>query len=656
MSHEGSSIPTIKISESFGAPKWARQEREIIATLNEAAKEFVAKYTRVDGTLIWRDTFGGMDGSDDSYEAFMNLALFYSMGGSEEVYELARKMWDSITSQWTEYGQIYREFDAYYDWMHHGEAYLYHYFFGLTKPDSLIDRQRALRFAGMYTGKDEEAKNYDPQLKLITSPLTGSRGPRHVVTHEDWLTVRTVLDDYLAPYEDIEGNDFSTMLCRWSDPKIYDQLIEKMNQRMNRGDVPLNLNATSLITHAYMYNQDEELKDWVVDYLDAWRKRTESNDGIIPDNVGLSGKIGEYNDGKWWGGYYGWRWPHGFGTIMEPLTNASMNAVLLTGDMSQLDLARSQHDLVWSLRKEDEGIVKVPHRHFDSGWADYRIPLPSNLIYLWTTSMADEDLQRIKLIPRQTDWNEISVPGAPGEDSRTCRSTKHYIANTLPWFQFMQGELPNYPEDILAANLKLIESQLTKMRSTTGDPLGWDNYDPATAEFDIGIDLTIDGYQIHAWQEFNPVYFEGLAQMLTGAPMHISHGGLQHGKVRLFDGQKQRPGLPDDVAVIVDAISPTSVSLKTVNLNADEERQLVIQAGAFGENRFTSVTVTTKSGESATHSLNGQHLALDLEGGAGATLTLMVERYVNKPSYETPWQKMKDWDPVISGRPSSSFR
>ncbi len=657
MAHESSSqIPTITISEKMTAPKWAHQEREIINTLNKAAVEFVARYTRADGTLIWRNTWGSMDGSDDPYEAFMNLALFYSMGGSEEVYELARKMWDTITQQWTEYGQIHREFDGYYDWMHHGEGYLYHYFFGLTKPESLMDRQRALRFSNMYNGRDEEAQNYDPELKMIRSPLTGSRGPRFVVTHEDWFTHRTVLDDYLAPYEDITNNDFSTMLCRWSDEGIYAELIEKMNARMNRGDVPLNLNATSLMTHAYMYSQDHALSDWVIGYLEAWRQRAKANDGIIPDNVGLTGKIGEYNDGKWWGGYYGWRWPHGFMTIMEPLTNASMNAVLLTGDYSQLDLARSQYDLIWSKRKTLGGIVQVPHRYFDAGWSDFRTPSPRHMIYLWTTSMAEEDLERIKQLPRDNDWNAIAIPGVSGKDALSGRDTKHYIANTLPWFQFMQGELPNYPEDILEANLILIAEQLRKMRSKTGDPRTWDSYNPETADVLVGLDLRVDGYQIHAWQEFNPVYFEGLAQMLMGAPMHISHGGLQHGKVRLFDGQKQRPGLPDDVGVIVDKLTPTSVSMKVVNLNPTQRRQLVVQAGSFGEHTFVSVTSTSPSGEVTTTAIAGKYAAIDLAPGAGTNLVFEIDRYVNKPSYETPWQKIADWDPVIVGRPSSNFK
>ena len=356
--HIGMSLrnhPSIAITSDAEPQEWARLEREIINKLNDAAPEFVARYTRIDGSLIWHDEWTGMDGSDDPYEGFMYLALLYSIGGSEEVYELAQKMWNAITLQWTEYGQIYREFDGYYDWMHHGEGYLFHYFFGLTKPESVLDRQRAARFARFYTGEDQEAQNYDPINRLMLSPLTGSKGPRQVVNKEDWETHRTVLDEYPAPYEDIIKTDFSSMRCNWSDPEIYEDLIRKMNERMNRGDVPLNLNSTSLLTHAYMYSHDESIKESALDYIKAWIERCEQNNGIIPDNIGTSGLIGEFNDGKWWGGYYGWRWPHGLMTIMEPITNAAMNAVLLTGDFKYLELPRSQFDLIWSLRREENG-------------------------------------------------------------------------------------------------------------------------------------------------------------------------------------------------------------------------------------------------------------------------------------------------------------
>ena len=643
------SVKRAQVSSKAAAPEWAKLERQIITTLNEVAPEFVARYTRSDGSIIWRDEWPSMDGSDDPYEAFMYLALFYTIGGSEEVYELARKMWDSITLQWTEYGQIHREFDGYYDWMHHGEGYLFHYFFGLTKPESLIDRQRAARFAGMYTGKDKEAHNYDRAKKAMLSPLTGSRGPRQVVTHEDWETHRTVLDDYLAPYEDIVKTDFSTMRCHWSDPEVYDDLIKKMNERMNRGDVPLNLNSTSLLTHAYMYSGDADLKQIMLEYLEAWMDRKDANGGIMPDNIGTSGKIGEFNDGKWWGGYYGWRWPHGFMTIMEPITNAAMNAVLLTGDYKYLDLPRSQFDLIWSLRKEIDGVTKVPHRHFDAGWADYRLPSARHMIYLWTSSMAQEDLDRILALPRDNNWDAIYIPGVSGGDKATGRDTKHYIANTLPWFQFVQGHLPNYPVEILQANLELIKIQLRKMRSNTGNPRNWDSYDPATADEVVGLDLRVPGYNIHAWQEFNPVYFEGLGQMVFGGPMHISHGGLQHGKVRFFDGKLKRPGLPPDVAVIVDGMDATTLSMQVANIGLDAQ-ELFIQAGTFAEHRFESVVITGADGATSEMAIGDKWFALDLVGGAVASLKFVISRYVNDPNYETPWSARSDWDPIIKGR------
>jgi hypothetical protein len=501
----------------------------------------------------------------------------------------------------------------------------------------------------MYTGKDKEAHNYDRAKKAMLSPLTGSRGPRQVVTHEDWETHRTVLDDYLAPYEDIVKTDFASMRCHWSDPEVYDDLIKKMNERMNRGDVPLNLNSTSLLTHAYMYSGDADLKQTMLEYLEAWMERKDANGGIMPDNIGTSGKIGEFNDGKWWGGYYGWRWPHGFMTIMEPVTNAAMNAVLLTGDYKYLDLPRSQFDLIWSLRKEVDGQIKVPHRHFDAGWADYRLPSARHMIYLWTSSMAQEDLDRILALPRDNNWDAIYIPGVSGGDKATGRDTKHYIANTLPWFQFVQGHLPNYPVEILQANLELIKIQLRKMRSNTGNPRNWDNYDPATADEVVGLDLRVPGYNIHAWQEFNPVYFEGLGQMVFGGPMHISHGGLQHGKVRFFDGKLQRPGLPPDVAVIVDGMDATTLSMQIANIGADAQ-ELFIQAGTFAEHRFESVVITGADGATSEMAIGDKWFALDLVGGVVASLKFVMSRYVNDPSYETPWSARSDWDPIIKGR------
>jgi len=629
--------PINRIHAPMTIPGWAIQERQLIDTLNQAAREFVDRYVRPDGTLIWRNEWPGMDGSDDPYEGFMQLALLYVLGGDDWLYDDARRIWDGITWQWTEYGQVDREFAKYYDWMHHGEGYLYIYFLGLANPTQRKDRQRAQRFANMYTGNDPLAPNYDPQHKLIRAPLTGSHGPRHQVTAEDWQTHRVVLNHYLAPYEDIVNTDFASRKCHWSDDTIYADIIAKMNQRMNKGDVPLNLNATGLITHAFLYGQSPELRQWVYDYIEAWQIRAARNGGIIPDNVGLSDTIGEYLDGKWWGGYYGWRWPHGFMTIIEPITNACMNALLMSGDQRWLTLARQQLDHNWALGREIDGQYQVPYRHFDNGWGDYRPALHKYPIYLWYASLADEDLARIMRIPRHEDWSTIHIG-----------SGKHYISNTLPWFEYVQGRNPDYPERILAANLTLVANQLTKMRSPIADPANWHDISGLDQRH-ININMHVD--PIHAWQEFTPVCVEGLLQLTLGAPMHISHGGLQFGQVRYYDALRRRPGLPNGVATLVSQFDQQSITMTVVNTHATATQGLVIQAGTFGEHRFERVHICDQHNHTLiTQEINGPWYGLHIAPMAGAVLHFVVSRYVNTPSYATPWQTPNDGDGLIRGR------
>ncbi|SDO22331.1 hypothetical protein SAMN04487897_11030 [Paenibacillus sp. yr247] len=620
-------IPRISAARHVVPPQWALTERLLIDQLNKAAFEFVERYTRPDGTLIWRQDWPGMDGSDDPYEGFMNLALLYMLGGSSELHGLARKIWEGITWQWTEYGQIHREFDAYYDWMHHGEGYLFTYFLGLAGPVTLKDRQRAVRFAGMYTGEDKEALNYDAERKLIRSAISGSMGPRFELTEEDWSTHRGILDDYLAPYEDIPAVDFASGKCPWSNDEVYAYIIRLMNERMTRGDVPLNLNATGLVTNAFLHTGEEKYRTWVLDYLAVWQERTQQNGGIIPDNVGLSGEIGEYNDGKWWGGYYGWRWPHGFMTIIEPLTNACMNAALLTGDMKMLDLARQQLDANWELRKEQDGELRVPYKHFDAGWTDYRKAAPQYPVYLWTMSMADEDLERIDRIPKDHDWNQVIIPKLSGTDKKTKRNTKHYIGNTQPWFQYIRGLNPNYPQQILDANCELVAQQLTKMRSEAGNPYNWANQ---YSEDDFS--------SIHVWQEMCPIYMESLVQLTLGGPMHISHGGLQHARVRYYDAEAKRPGLPESVAALVKELTAQSVTLEFVNTSQFDNRSVIIQAGTFGEHEFKDVSFLDEvEGSMDKTTVNHKWLQVDLPAGTGVTLQLSMDRYVHAPSYDMPW-------------------
>jgi hypothetical protein len=608
---------TVRAEEQWLPPSWALLQRKLFDLLNQAALEFAERYTRKDGTLIWREEWPGMDGSDDPYEGFMNFPLFYALGGNENIHALSRKQWDAITWQWTEYGQIHREFDAYYDWMHHGEASLYLYYFGLADLSVLKDRQRAIRFAEMYMGDDPEADNYDKDKRLIRSPITGSRGPRFIQTAEDWSTHREVLELYPPPFEDLDG--VPGPKCQWTNDDIYEQVLQRINSRMSKGDVPLNLTSTSLITNAFLYTGEERYRSWVLDYLFAWKERTERNGGITPDNVGLSGEIGENMDGKWWGGYYGWRWPHGSFTILEPLMIACSNAVMLDQRTNHLDLVRSQLDLLWSLREERDGQWLVPNKHLDSGWSDYRPALVAYPLYCWMISMEDQDLRRVE---------RVSIP--ENQKQPTTQVGKGFIGNQEAWFEYMQGRNPQYPEQMMQVNYELINSQLDKLRSEQGDPATWD---------------------VHHWQLMTPMIVEGLVQTTLGTPMPIYHGGMLHARVRYYDNTGRRPGLPEGIAALVEKISGESTTIHLINLDTEHEKAVIIQAGGFGEHRFAEVTIRNQADRIIQQlTVNDKWLCVELVPGAGVRLELETIRYANEPTYETPWSAQQESVPFLRGR------
>lgn len=47
-------------------PAWAVLERQLFTTLDQSVHIFLDRYTRPDGTLIWRDTLHGRDGAPTS--------------------------------------------------------------------------------------------------------------------------------------------------------------------------------------------------------------------------------------------------------------------------------------------------------------------------------------------------------------------------------------------------------------------------------------------------------------------------------------------------------------------------------------------------------------------------------------------------------------
>jgi hypothetical protein len=597
-------IPIISATKRIAPPGWAIKQRNLIDMMNEAAVQFVDKYTRPDGTLIWRNVWPGMDGSDDAYEGFLSFPLLYLLGGSDYLHETARRLWSSITRQFTEYGQVYREYDRYYDWMHHGESSTYLYYLGLCDPNHEVDRERALKFADMYTGADPEAENWDPVHKMIRSPINGSAGPRLEMTAEDWVTHRRVLANVLPPYEDVPGVTAKNheVPLDWKDDTIFAGILELMNRRMVPGDVPLNLVSTSLVTNAYLYGREERYKNWVIAYLEAWKARTENNGGIMPDNIGPGGIVGELMDGKWWGGYYGWRWPHGSPIILESTLIAGSNAAMLSGDTSSLDLHRSQWDLLWSLRTKLDGEWLVPSRHGDAGWFDYRPSNPKFPAFLWYMSRDPSDLERLRQ----------SFPDRAGlyEGAGSFFKAGKYPAER--WMGYMMGENPEYPDKVLEDTYIEIARRMERTDA--------DNISEAGE------------WNVHHWQGRNPVVPEGLIQMAMGTPGAVYHGGLLHATVRYFDAEKKRPGLPQGVAALVDKIDEYGTSLILVNTDPIAGKSLIVQAGAFGEHSFSSVKVD----ENEQYSVGASHFQVNLGPFTQLHLHAAMDRFSGRPGYNFP--------------------
>jgi hypothetical protein len=592
---------TIEINTPDVAPEWALWQRRLLRDLAPAAREFVEKYTRPDGTLIWREEWPGIDGSDDGYESFYNFPLYYALGGPDDIHRVSRRLWDGVTRQFTAYGQVYQEFDAHYDWMHHGESYTYFYFFGLADPTIRQDRERAVRFAELYLGQADQPPNYDPVLKRMRSPLTGSRGPHYINTAEDWVTHRPILANYPLPYSDIPGVESG---AAWNDEVKFPLILDAMNQRMMQSDVPLNLTSTSLMLNAYMLTGEEKYKQWVADYVAAWQERVEQNDGILPDNIGPSGKIGEHMNGKWWGGYYGWQWPHGLFNQLESTVIGAANAQLVSGDDAFLDLPRSVLRLVEQQSRMVDGQRLVPHKRGDDGWYDYQPLNPKYPVHLWFASRQADDLQRVVDLTQPEQWSKLEYRKGKGDSE-----------NLLPWLGFLAGKNENYPLEILKSTYAEMLKRLQAIRNDR---------------------TSVDEQDVHHWQKLNPVILEGLVQLTMGCPNHVYHGGLLHASIRHFDPQLRRPGLPPDVAVLVDKLSPSGVSIQVVNLHPTESREWIIQGGAFGEHTIERVKQVIHYPYQF-HTVQSKCFTVRLAPGASGRLELEIKRYTNAPSYAFPW-------------------
>jgi len=138
----------------------------------------------------------------------------------------------------------------------------------------------------------------------------------------------------------------------------------------------------------------------------------------------------------------------------------------------------------------------------------------------------------------------------------------------------------------------------------------------------------------------NPATIESLNQLMLGAlPVGRSCHTL-HARLRYFDADRRRAGLPRDVGAIVEDMAEDSVTVSLVNVSPVQTRTLVIQGGGYGEHRLEKVTVDGRSIDpKGAGPTDGSAFAVRLEPGCGARLEIRQKRYANRPTLLFPWDR-----------------
>lgn len=558
----------ITISAEMTPPAWALAERALLEENANFLKIFTDKYVNPNtGYLECVETWGGADGPDDAMENYYNWPLLYVLGAPRSTLDIYNKVWNGHIDQYSKLDMLYKEFITSFDWEHSGEQYASFFMLPLCIPEDVDTQHRVVRFANFYTGRDTSARNYDPEHKIIRSIHNGSKGARLSATIEDW-----------------GGQDYWRETGDWTRVK---------------GDVTMNLCATSLAANAYMLTGDEHYKNWLLEYVGAWRDRTIANNGIVPSNIGLNGIVGEDWDGKWYGGLMGWNWHFGgFGVLGRGVRIGFGNAYFLSGDESYLNIMRTLGAILLKNRIQTPRGLAFPNKYGDNGWHD---PSNSSLfgsfysdIYLW--SLDDGDLQQLY------DAETFNPRG---------RSGKYEEGNEIAWIKFLQGENPGFPEKALNDSFERLRSAVDGLRKdmSTGDTRRSDGP-----------------------QRYSSAATAALTNLTMGGMQPLWAGALLYSQLHYFDPENRRPGLPPGVAALVHSFDKEKVNVTLVNTDQINSRDVIVQGGAYGEHQIISVEIDNK-----VLSVQDKCFTVRLAPGTGGKLVIYRNRFANIPSFAFPW-------------------
>jgi hypothetical protein len=670
-------------------PEWAVLQRGLIALMNRSEDIILEHYLMPNGEIFWPEGFRGYGGIDNAFEGFHRWPLFYLLGGDDRFLDLAQRQYDVLVEQFS--GKkvkgspfpegrdtlLVREYLPDFDWMHQGEAALYFYYLNLANPTDEKNRERSIRFASFLTNEDPTIPEYcyDPDNRVFKTLAMGSNGPAFHRFDRPY-GYGTWMDSYGLAFYDVPG---VVTLLDLQDPEKARRFGEVYSARLKHCDTVTNMLSTSMVMNAYLHTGEEKYRQWVLDYVDGWRQRYAGSDGIMPDNAGPNGVVGETIDGKWYGGHYGWTFPHGFQFVADAMVVGGQNERLLTGEEGRLRWVREQVEMLLTHAVEDDdGRLLVPQKYADhdavieyagaepmrrpdrviddpkfnrkrqiDGWFEFRTLNPAHMAHVYADSLDPYDLEVTRRSRDQTNntWNHVTGT-VHGKDF----SGQHHA-----YLNFLAGGFPDYPVQALLHSFTQVFGQLKKLRgelemAETGwgyRPRGdkaWEEVAEVTRQVNLLKEKQWSESMTHSYFQTymigrSTIMTEALVHLTMGGPLPVYNGGLLKVSVRHFDADRKRPGLPPDVAALVRRIDDGGIDLTLANTHPMESRRLIVQAGAFAEHRFTAASCTDPDGDAVITPVDGEYVEFELGPGTVFDVNLGMERYCRQPSYQLPWDR-----------------
>ena len=105
--------------------------------------------------------------------------------------------------------------------------------------------------------------------------------------------------------------------------------------------------------------------------------------------------------------------------------------------------------------------------------------------------------------------------------------------------------------------------------------------------------------------------------------------------MRYFDPSRRRPGLPEHVSALVERVAPEGITMTLVNTDPAQAREVLVQAGGFGEHQFTEVRLDSVP-DAKPKAIDGKHFRVRLGPATRARLHLGMKRFAHMPSYAFP--------------------